>query len=253
PRMVLQDNNEIKLLNTIEERTELLKKSGLDNLIIHPFDQAFSRLTAEEFVSAILVDQFNVRKIIIGYDHRFGRNRTADINDLIAFGEKYDFEVEQISAQEIDEVSVSSTKIRNALMNGHVKLANDYLGYNYLLTGVVARGKGLGRTLNFPTANLQIEESYKLIPKNGVYIVQSLIENKLVYGMMNIGFNPTVNGESKSIEIHFFDFDRDLYSKKIQIQLLDRIRDEVKFENIEKLKEQLLKDKIVAIQHINSL
>lgn len=253
PRMVLQDNNEIKLLNTIEERTELLKKSGLDNLIIHPFDQAFSRLTAEEFVSAILVDQFNVRKIIIGYDHRFGRNRTADINDLIAFGEKYDFEVEQISAQEIDEVSVSSTKIRNALMNGHVKLANDYLGYNYLLTGVVARGKGLGRTLNFPTANLQIEESYKLIPKNGVYIVQSLIENKLVYGMMNIGFNPTVNGESKSIEIHFFDFDRDLYSKKIQIQLLDRIRDEVKFENIEKLKEQLLKDKAVAIQHINSL
>jgi len=253
PRMVLQDNNEIKLLNTIEERTELLKKSGLDNLIIHPFDQAFSRLTAEEFVSTILVDQFNVRKIIIGYDHRFGRNRTADINDLIAFGKKFDFEVEQISAQEIDEVSVSSTKIRNALIDGHVKLANDYLGYNYLLTGIVIKGKGLGRTLDFPTANLQIEESYKLIPKNGVYIVQSLIENKLVYGMMNIGFNPTVNGESKSIEIHFFDFDADLYSKKIQIQLLDRIRDEVKFENIEKLKEQLLKDKTVAIQHINSL
>lgn len=253
PRMVLQDSTEIKLLNTIEERTELLKKSGLDNLIIHPFDQAFSRLTAEEFVSTILVQQFNVKKIIIGYDHRFGRNRTADINDLIEFGEKYNFEVEQISAQEIDEVSVSSTKIRNALNEGNVKLANDYLGYSYLLTGTIVKGKGIGRKLDFPTANLQIQESYKLIPKNGVYIIQSLIEKTLVYGMMNIGFNPTVNGDSKSIEIHFFDFDGDLYSKKIQIQLLDRIRDEVKFENIEKLKEQLSKDKTFAIQHINSL
>lgn len=253
PRMVLQDSNEIKLLNTIEERTELLQKSGLDNLIIHPFDQSFSRLTAEEFVSSILVDQLHVKKIIIGYDHRFGRNRTADIHDLINFGEKYGFEVEQISAQEIDEVSVSSTKIRKALIDGHIKLANDYLGYHYLLTGTVIKGKGLGRTLDFPTANLQIQESYKLIPKNGVYIVQSLIENKLVFGMMNIGFNPTVNGDTKSIEIHFFDFDCDLYSKKIEIQLLHRIRDEVKFESIEKLKEQLFKDKIIALQHLNSL
>ena len=253
PRMVLQDNTEIKLLNTIDERTELLQKSGLDNLIIHPFDQVFSRLTAEEFVSSILVDQFNVKKIIIGYDHRFGRNRTADIHDLIEFGQKYEFEVEQISAQEIDEVSVSSTKIRNALTEGNVKLANDYLGYNYLLSGIITKGKGIGRTLDFPTANLQIQETYKLIPKNGVYIVQSLLENKLVYGMMNIGFNPTVNGESKSIEIHFFDYEGDLYTKNIQIQLVDRIRDEVKFENLEKLKEQLYKDKTVALHYIKSL
>ena len=253
PRMVLQDNTEIKLLNTIDERTELLQKSGLDNLIIHPFDQVFSRLTAEEFVSSILVDQFNVKRIIIGYDHRFGRNRTADIHDLIEFGQKYEFEVEQISAQEIDEVSVSSTKIRNALTEGNVKLANDYLGYNYLLTGIITKGKGIGRTLDFPTANLQIQETYKLIPKNGVYIVQSLLENKLVYGMMNIGFNPTVNGESKSIEIHFFDYEGDLYTKNIQIQLVDRIRDEVKFENLEKLKEQLYKDKTVALHYIKSL
>ena len=253
PRMVLQDNTEIKLLNTIDERTELLQKSGLDNLIIHPFDQVFSRLTAEEFVSSILVDQFNVKKIIIGYDHRFGRNRTADIHDLIEFGQKYEFEVEQISAQEIDEVSVSSTKIRNALTEGNVKLANDYLGYNYLLTGIITKGKGIGRTLDFPTANLQIQETYKLIPKNGVYIVQSLLENKLVYGMMNIGFNPTVNGESKSIEIHFFDYEGDLYTKNVQIQLVDRIRDEVKFENLEKLKEQLYKDKTVALHYIKSL
>ncbi|RXR35344.1 bifunctional riboflavin kinase/FAD synthetase [Flavobacterium piscinae] len=253
PRMVLQEKSEIKLLNTIDERIELLKQSGLDNLVIHPFDQAFSRLTAEEFVSSILVDQFNVKKIIIGYDHRFGRNRTADINDLIEFGEKYAFEVEQISAEEIDEVSVSSTKIRNALLEGNIKLANDYLGYDYLLTGTIIKGKGIGRTLNFPTANLQIEENYKLVPKNGVYIVQSRMKNKLVYGMMNIGFNPTVNGESKSIEVHFFDFEGDLYSKKIEIQLLDRIRDEVKFESLEKLKEQLSKDKTAALHFIATL
>lgn len=253
PRMVLQDCNEIKLLNTIEERTELFRKSGLDNLIIHPFDREFSRLTAEEFVSTILVNQLNVKKIIIGYDHRFGRNRTADITDLIQFGAKYGFEVEQLTAQEIDEVSVSSTKIRNALLNGQIQLANEYLGYNYLLSGIIVKGKGIGRTLNFPTANLQVKEDYKLIPKNGVYIIQSTIENKLVHGMMNIGFNPTLNGEIKSIEIHFFDLDADLYSKEIQIQFLVRIRDEVKFDTIEKLKDQLEEDKIIALQHINSL
>lgn len=253
PRMVLQESSEIKLLNTIEERSELLKDSGLDNLVIHPFDQAFSRLSAEEFVSDILVNQFNVRKIIIGYDHRFGRNRTANIDDLISFGEKYDFDVEQISAQEIDAVSISSTKIRNALMDGNVKLANDYLGYKYQLTGTVIKGKGLGRTLNFPTANLQIKENYKLIPKNGVYIIQSLIDDKMIFGMMNIGFNPTVNGENQSIEIHFFDFDSDLYDKKIQIQLLNRIRDEIKFDTIEHLQEQLQKDKITATEFLNSV
>lgn len=253
PRMVLQDSNEIKLLNTIEERTALLKKSGLDNLVIHPFDQEFSRLSAEEFVSSILVNQFNSKKIIIGYDHRFGRNRTANIDDLVEFGEKYNFEVEQISAQEINEVSVSSTKIRNALVEGNVKLANEYLGYNYLLTGTIVKGKGIGKTLGFPTANLKIEETYKLIPKNGVYIVQSQIENKLVFGMMNIGFNPTVSGETISIEINFFDFEANLYDKKIQVQLLNRIREEQKFENIELLKEQIQLDKITATNYISSL
>jgi riboflavin kinase/FMN adenylyltransferase len=253
PRMVLQDIQEIKLLNTIEERIQLLEASGLDNLVIHPFDQAFSRLSAEEFVSSILVDQFNIKKIIIGYDHRFGRNRTADINDLIEFGKQYDFEVEQISVQEIDAVSVSSTKIRKALLEGNIALANEYLGYAYLLTGTIAKGKGIGRTIGFPTANLSIEESYKLIPKNGVYIIQSKLNGKLQFGMMNIGFNPTVNGNSQSIEIHFFDFDDDLYDKKIQIQILSRIRDEQKFENIDLLAEQLIKDKNVALAYSSTL
>lgn len=252
PRMILQDSQEIKLLNTIEERIQLLEASGLDNLVIHPFDQEFSRLTAEEFVSTVLVNQFNVKKIIIGYDHRFGRNRTADIHDLIEFGKKYEFEVEQISAQEIDEVSVSSTKIRKALMEGNVALANEYLGYAYLLTGTIVKGKGIGRTINFPTANLKIEESYKLIPKNGVYIIQSTLNNRLVFGMMNIGYNPTVNGEGQSIEIHFFDFKENLYTKKIQIQVLKRIRDEEKFDSLEQLTEQLEKDKSTALNYIHT-
>lgn len=253
PRMILQDSQEIKLLNTIEERIQLLEACGLDNLVIHPFDQAFSRLTAEEFVSSVLVDQFNIKKIIIGHDHRFGRNRTANIDDLIEYGETYNFEVEQISAQEIDAVSISSTKIRNALLDGNVSLANNYLGYAYLLTGIVSKGKGIGRTIGFPTANLKIEESYKLIPKNGVYIIQSKLNNTLLFGMMNIGFNPTVNGNSQSIEIHFFDFDENLYDEKVSIQILSRIRDEQKFESLNLLTEQLLNDKNAALAYISSL
>ena len=247
PRMVLQEGSDIKLLNTIDEKSVLLEKMGLENLVIHPFDKEFSRLTAEEFVKTILVDIFNIKKIIIGHDHRFGRNRTADISDLELFGKQFGFEVEQISAQEIDAVSISSTKIRNAIIEGNMAVANEYLGYNYLLTGIVIQGKQLGRTIGFPTANLKIEEDYKLIPKNGVYVVKSNINQKTVFGVMNIGKNPTVNGEYLSIEVHFIDFDGDLYNSKIEISVLERIRDEQKFDSIELLKTQIQKDKNVAI------
>lgn len=253
PRMVLQGDSDIKLLNTINEKIDLLQEIGIENLVIHPFDETFSRLTAEEFVKTILVDRFQVQKIIIGYDHRFGRNRTANINDLIAFGEQYDFEVEQISVQEINEISVSSTKIRNALLEGNMTLANDYLGYNYFLTGEVVKGKQLGRTINFPTANLKIQEKYKLIPQNGVYIVKSVINEQTVFGMMNIGFNPTVNGQNQTIEIHYFDFDADLYHQKIRVSILQRIRSEQKFESVDLLKAQLETDKQMAISYLNHL
>lgn len=252
PRMVLQ-GSDIKLLNTIDEKVDLLEQIGIENLVIHPFDETFSRLTAEEFVKTILVDRFRIQKIIIGYDHRFGRNRTADINDLIAFGKQYNFEVEQISVQEINAISVSSTKIRKALVAGEIVLANEYLGYNYFLTGVVVKGKQLGRTIGFPTANLKIEENYKLIPQNGVYIVKSIINQKIVFGMMNIGFNPTVGGESQTIEIHFFDFNEDLYNQKIAVSMLEYIRSEEKFESVDLLKEQLEKDKQTAISYLNKL
>ena len=252
PRMVLQKDADIKLLNTIDEKVMILERLGLDVLIIHPFTKEFSRLTATEFVRDILVNKLNIKKVIIGYDHRFGRNRTANINDLIAFGNALEFTVDEIPAQEIDDVSVSSTKIRKALEEGDIETANSYLGYEYMLTGVVVRGKGLGKQLGYPTANLFIEENYKLIPKNGVYTVKSNLHGKTVYGMMNIGFNPTVNGTDKSIEINFFDFDEDLYDNKIQVDIIARLRDEHKFESVEALKIQLAKDKENSTQYIQN-
>lgn len=243
PRMVLQKDADIKLLNTIDEKAEILDTLGLDYLIIHPFTKEFSRLSAIEFVRDLLVNSLRTKKIVIGYDHRFGRNRNANIADLISFGNALDFEVEEISAQEIDDVSVSSTKIRKALEEGDMQTANKYLGYLYMLTGTIKKGKGLGRKLNFPTANLHIAETYKLVPKNGAYVVQSIIDGTLVFGMMNIGFNPTVSGKKRTIEIHFFDFNADLYDQKIQIDILDRLRDEQKFESVEALQEQLVRDR----------
>lgn len=252
PRMVLQKDVDIKLLNTIGEKTKILKAMGLDQLIIHPFTKEFSRLSATEFVRDILVNKLKAKKIIIGYDHRFGRNRNANITDLKAFGSTLDFEVEEISAQEIDEVSVSSTKIRKALDEGDIPTANAYLGYHYMLTGRVKKGKGLGRQIDFPTANLNIPESYKLVPKNGVYAVQSELFGKTVHGMMNIGFNPTVSGKGQvSIEIHYFDFDQDLYGQEIQVDILHRIRDERKFESVDALKSQLHKDKETSLSLIS--
>lgn len=253
PRMVLQDKSEIRLLNTITEKTKLLEQTGIENLVIHPFNESFSRLTAEEFVATILVDQFHIHKIIIGYDHRFGRNRTANIDNLIAFGQEYGFEVEQISAQEIQDVSVSSTKIRTALQEGNMSLANDYLGYAYFFSGEVVKGKQLGRTIGFPTANIKIEEDYKLIPKNGVYVVKAIIDQKEVFGMMNIGFNPTVEGQNQTIEVHLFDFDADIYGKKIEVSLLQYLRDEQKFGSIDLLKAQLNQDKINALDFVSQV
>jgi len=253
PRMVLQGQTEVKLLNTIGEKIDLLEKIGVQNLVIHPFDETFSQLTAEEFVKTVLVEQFHIQKIIIGHDHRFGRNRTANIDDLIAFGKQYDFEVEQISVQEIKEVSISSTKIRNALTEGNMALANEFLGYEYFLTGTVSKGKQLGRTIGFPTANLQIEENQKLIPQNGVYVVKSIINQKTIFGMMNIGFNPTVAGEKLSVEVHYFDFDADLYDQEIRVSILDYLRPEQKFSSVPLLKEQLKKDKDAAWTYIKNL
>ena len=251
--MVLKGQSDVKLLNTISEKIDLLEKLGVQNLVIHPFDETFSQLTAEEFVKTVLVEKFHIQKIIIGHDHRFGKNRTANIDDLIEFGKQYHFEVEQISVQEINDVSISSTKIRNALKEGNMALANDYLGYEYFVTGIVSKGKQLGRTIGFPTANLQIEENDKLIPQNGVYVIKSTINQKTIFGIMNIGFNPTVAGEKLSVEVHYFDFDADLYNQEIRVSILEYLRAEQKFDSVAKLKEQLEKDKNTAMTYIKNL
>ena len=252
PRMVLQKDADIKLINTLEEKQQILNNFGLENLVIKKFTLEFSRLTAQEFVETILVKQLNVKHVIIGYDHHFGRNRTANIEDLKAFGKQYNFEVEEITAQDINNVAVSSTKIRTALLDGDIKTANSYLGYPFIIRGTVVKGKGLGRTIAFPTANITVSEHYKLLPKQGVYVIKSTIHKKTVYGMMNIGTNPTVNGTSQTIEVHFFKFNSDIYNKTLTIELIERLRDEEKFESVDALKQQLLKDKNNALQFIDS-
>lgn len=250
PRMVLQQKADIKLINTIEERTELLEKTGLDHLVIHPFTHAFSRLTALEYVRDILVNSLKAKKIIIGYDHRFGRNRNADIDDLKEFGKIYNFEVEEISAKEIDDVAISSTKIRKSLSEGDIETANNYLGYHFMISGEVVKGKAIGRTINYPTANLELKETYKLVAQNGVYIVQSIINGEKFFGLTSIGTNPTVGGTKKTIETHFLNFNKDLYGKEITIEFLKYIRQEETFDSVELLRQEILKDEIFAKQYL---
>jgi riboflavin kinase/FMN adenylyltransferase len=243
PRMVLQKDTSIQLINTIKEKSLQLDALGLDYLIIHPFSKEFSRLTALDFVRSFLVNQLNIAKLIIGYDHHFGKNREGNIEQLTEYSELYDFEVEEIPAQDINDVAISSTKIRKALLNGELKTANKYLGYSFSLTGKVVKGEQLGSTIGYPTANILITEEYKLIPKNGAYVVQSVIEDTVFFGMMNIGNRPTVNGKHKTIEVHFFDFHKTIYDKEITVNLFFYLRDEKKFDSIESLKIQLEKDK----------
>jgi riboflavin kinase/FMN adenylyltransferase len=250
PRMVLQKDVSLELINTIEERSTLLEKTGLDYLIIHPFSKEFSRMTALEFVRDILVNQLNISKLIIGYDHHFGKNREGNITQLTEYSHLYDFKVEEIPAQDIDDVSVSSTKIRCALATGNLKTANNFLGYNFMLNGNVVNGKKLGGKIGYPTANIDIKESYKLIPKTGVYIVKSTIDEKTVFGMMNIGNRPTVNGNHQTIEVHFFDFNQNLYDQNLTIELIYFLRDEEKFDSVEILIQQLKIDEETARDYI---
>jgi len=252
PRMVLQKEMDIHLLNTIEEKSILLDQMGLDYLIIHPFNKDFSRLTAIDFVREFLVNKLNTHQLIIGYDHHFGKNREGNIDQLREYSLLYDFLVEEIPSQDIDEVSVSSTKIRNALLSGNLITANRFLGYNYKLSGKVIRGESFGSKIGFPTANLEIKESYKLIPKTGVYVIKTLIDHTVFYGMMNIGFRPTFDGKNKTIEVHLFNFEKDIYGEIISIEFLCFLRNEKKFNTIETLSKQLSLDKKNAISYVSN-
>jgi len=243
PRMVLQKESQIKLIDTLKEREDFLRKLGVDNLIIHPFSVAFSKLTALEFIQNILVKQLKIDSLYIGYDHRFGRNREATVEDLKSYGQQYDFKVNIISAQQIATIAVSSTKIREAIALGDFVKVHHFLGRPFQLRGTVTKGEGIGRKLAFPTANLNVNIPYKIIPPQGVYLVSILLEKGVFYGMMNIGTRPTLSGKNESIEIHIFDFNEDLYGKMITVCLYEKIRDERKFDSLEALKTQLIKDK----------
>jgi riboflavin kinase / FMN adenylyltransferase len=252
PRMVLQQSSEVKLLNTMDEKAALLDANGIDNLIIHPFSVAFSHLTAEDFVKDILVGRLNISKMIIGHDHRFGRNRTATTADLVTMGQQYGFEVVKLSALEVNDTPVSSTKIRNSLIAGDITLANNYLGYPYFITGIVGKGKQLGRTIGFPTANITVPETYKLIPAHGVYAVSAIIDGKIVFGMMNIGTRPTVDGAYETIEVNFLDFEADIYDTELKISLHHRLRSEQKFDGLDALKAQLRNDREATADYFKS-
>lgn len=249
PRLVLNKDSKLQLLSTIEERIELLEKAGVDHLIIIPFDKAFSQLSSVDFIRDVLVGSVGTKKLVIGYDHHFGRNREGSFEHLIKFGSEYGFEVEEIPALDVENVNVSSTKIRGALNSGDVLLANKFLGHPYSLTGVVEHGDQIGRSIGFPTANIFVEESHKLIPKEGVYAVEVKVDHKWLFGMLNIGIRPTVSSNNQTkIEVHLFDFNEDLYNKTLKIKFIERIRTEKKFNSKEDLKKQLEQDLLYCKQ-----
>ena len=253
PRKVVQPSNAPMLLQTIEERSEILSKLGLEIIFVQPFTKAFSKLNAEEYVKDILVNQLNVEHLLVGYNHRFGKNRTANIFDLKKLGKKYKFSVGEIQAHIVNKITVSSTKIRHAINNGNIKYANSLLGHTYKLKGIVMKGRQNGKKIGFPTANVKINEREKILPKNGVYAVKVNYNEITHLAMMNIGTNPTFSGNYISNEVHLINWDGDLYKKEIEIFFIERIRDEKKFNSIQDLSIQLHNDKNYVLEKFKNL
>ncbi len=251
PRIILNKYNDIKMIDTLDEKIEHLEKIGIDNLIIHPFDKKFSLLSADQFIKEYLVEKLKLKHIIIGYDHRFGKGREASVSDLKEYSSDFNFIVDEIDAQEIEKITISSTKIRNSINQGDLETTKKYLGRFFSLTGKVVKGDGLGKQIDYPTANILIEDDYKIIPKDGVYYIRTKIYNKLYNGMMNIGHRPTIGNKAKSIEVNLFNFNRDIYDKIISIDVVVKIRDEKKFSSINALKAQLAKDEEYCLRLIN--
>ncbi|MGC4128340.1 MAG: bifunctional riboflavin kinase/FAD synthetase [Bergeyella sp.] len=242
PRLVFNPDEELKLLNTLEEKTELLNNYGIHNLFLQAFDEAFRNLTGEEFVKQILVKKLNVKYLIVGYDHVFGKNRSGNFELLQKLAPELGFEVEQMEAVNIHNKNISSTKVRNALSEGNIPEANEMLGYFYSVSGTVIHGKKIGRAIGYPTANIETE-NLKFLPKKGAYIVDVFVKNSQYKGMLSIGTNPTVNGEKLTTEVYILDFNEDIYGEKIKVSFRDFLHDEIKFESIEKLIERLDEDK----------
>ena len=253
PRMVLfPDDNDIRLLSSQEEKIVLLEQFGINNLIVIPFSKEFSRLTSLDFVRSILVNKIGTKKLVIGYDHHFGKNREGSFEHLVEFGPVYGFDVEEIPAQDIEEVAVSSSKIRNSLVEGNVELANVFLERKYSLKGIVVKGDQIGRTLGYPTANISIDFLHKLIPAFGIYLVEVLVENKKYFGALNIGIRPTFNKSKPQIEVFIIDFDQEIYGKEIEVLFVKKIREEQKFLSVAELKNQIEKDVLYMKNYILS-
>lgn len=245
PRMILHpEDQNLKLITTIAEKADLLEELGVDHLIITPFSRDFSNQTAEEYIREILVKQIGTRKIVIGYDHRFGKDRQGGLADLQRLAPDYGFEVIEISEQDINDVAVSSTRIREALLSDKIELANSFLGYPFYITGKVIKGDQLGRQLGYPTANLLIEEKYKLIPDDGIFAVKVHINDAIYKGMAYIGQRPTINGMTRNIEVNIFDFDEDIYNQTIRMDFHYYVRGDIKFASLDELVIQLGKDKV---------
>jgi riboflavin kinase/FMN adenylyltransferase len=252
PRLIISPNeNNLKLLTTIDEKTEILEKLEIDHFVVLPFSREFSELSSEKYISEILMDGLGTKAMVIGYDHRFGKNREGSIDYLKNHAERFKIEIEEIPRQEIENITISSTKIRNAILEGNIRAANELLGRPYSFSGPVVKGRQLGRTIGFPTANIQIQKKYKLIPKNGVYTTHVYLRNKRYSGIMNIGNRPTVEGHGRSQEVHIFDFSDDIYGETVKVEILDFIREEIKFENVDKLVRQIELDCYTAKQIIN--
>ncbi len=247
PRLVVHpDSKDLKFINTQERKYDLIEKIGIDHLVIIPFTSEFATTDAGTFVKDILVDKIGVHELVVGYDHHFGQNRKGSFEELLKLAAEFNFRVEQIPAQDINNIAISSTKIRNALNEGDIKAANMLLGYEYSITGIVVEGNRIGHKIGFPTANIKLQDEYKLITAIGVYACRVQCKGKIYLGMGNIGYRPTINNSDLTIEVHIFDFDEEIYGETITIFFVDRIRDEVKFKDLDALKTQLINDKDVV-------
>ena len=244
PRMIIDpENQDLKMINTIEEKAAILASLGVDHLIITPFTRDFSNLSPADYIQNILVQAIGIKQLIVGYDHRFGKDRQGGTKDLLAYSRTLGYQIEEIGEQDVNDVAVSSTKIRESLLSGDVALAAKYLGYHFSLNGPVVKGDKIGRTIGYPTANIFIEQPYKLIPSDGIYAVTVDTEGEIYKGMAYIGQRPTINGMTRNIEVNIFDFNREIYGQNIKMNFLHFLRHDVKFEGLEALKLQLDKDK----------
>ena len=247
PRIVINpEDKTLRLLNTIDEKIALLEQYGVDNLVIVPFSRAFSEQEAQDYIEKFLVKNFHPKYIVIGYDHKYGKNRSGDYKLLEKTKHQYGYEMEEISKEMLDDIAISSTKIRTALSEGDIKLANELLGHNYTLSGTVVRGLQNGRKLGFPTANIQVNDEFKLIPKTGIYVVYVYCEGKKYAGMLSIGYNPTFEGKEQTIEVNILDFNKDIYGENLTLEFVDFIRNEKKFESVDALVEEIKNDEKVT-------